>query len=258
MQRIEGLNVKWINGKAYFGTTPPYTEITPEFLNAIQEELMNVVEQAGFPVLGVSNDTRDQLWNAIKGLAGEPVGSIIAWLPGYFTDGINGGYIAVTTITLTANWRLCDGSEINDPSSPIFNGAGRFIANLTDDRFLMGDISASAGGIGGVNSQTHSVPAHYHGMGLGATLGADLGGSHNHNLPSQNEHYDTAGSVSLFVTSDADEGTLNTNSGGSHTHTISGLVGLVTGGVDGNAAMTSGSSENRPVYLSCQYIMRVK
>ena len=66
MHRIEGENVDVTTGVNLFKTTPPYTVITPELMNAIQEEIMYVITQAGMPLLNKSNDTRDQLWTAMS------------------------------------------------------------------------------------------------------------------------------------------------------------------------------------------------
>lgn len=82
---------------------------------------------------------------------GVPVGSIIAWLPGYFANGSNGTYAGVA-IALPDYWKECTGDALNDSDSPIFNGAGRYLPNLTDSRFLMGNTAGNAGVIGGDNS----------------------------------------------------------------------------------------------------------
>ena len=269
MHRIEGAHVDTENGKTYFRSDPPYTTLTAEFCNAVQEEIMNVIAALGLPVLGKDNDTRDQLYTAINGLSSVPIGSILAWLPGYFTDGSNGGYTAVTSIELPGNWKECTGANINDSNSPIFNGAGRYIANLTDDRFLMGDVAGSAGGIGGdntISAHTHTVPAHYHGMGTGATLNITSSGSHTH-VPDSYANIMASGSGSNGITIGSGIFSFDFSAAlvaSSHAHTsgnFSGLIGLVTGGVNGNASMTSGSDggiDNRPKYLSCRYIQRIR
>jgi len=92
------------------------------------------------------------------------IGSIIAWAGGYFTNGANGGFTSVLGNTIAAanaylnpkGWYVCDGAELNLPDSPIFDGAGRYLPNLTDDRFLMG--STVAGGIGGSSTMAHTHP----------------------------------------------------------------------------------------------------
>ena len=91
-----------------------------------------------------------------------PEGSIIAWLGGYFTDGSNGGFSNVLGNTVAAanalfngsGWYVCDGAALNDSDSTIFNGASRYLPNLTDDRFTMGD--TAAGGTGGASAQAHT------------------------------------------------------------------------------------------------------
>lgn len=74
-----------------------------------------------------------------------PVGTIINWIGGYFTTGSNATFTNVLGDTIAAVntavgpwWKVCDGTALNDSASPIFNGANRYLPNLTDDRFLQG------------------------------------------------------------------------------------------------------------------------
>jgi microcystin-dependent protein len=150
-------------------------------------------------------------------------------------------------------------------------------------------------------NHTHSIPAHYHGMGTGATLAipastyntgseashthsidpasttTSSNGSHTHWIsggPRDDGNGSGAGSNGQMYGLWADAGTYNaadpnyaygrnTLANGAHTHTLdiaaftsaagsshlhsipamtpTGLIGLVTGGVNGNAAMTSGN-----------------
>jgi len=202
-----------------------------------------------------------------------PVGSIVAYVPGYFTDGSNGGFTyrmvsantvaAVNALLNSSGWYVCDGAALNDADSGIFNGAGRYLPNLTDDRFFMGD--TVAGGIGGANSNniahTHTtgdftlttshIPSHRHSVTV-------TGGNHRHQyffsgLPGNDyiaqsrygsgpdAHYYTGYSGDLTLSGD----TGYTGSGQAHNHGNTGSSG-------------SESLENRPKYLSCFYIMRVK
>jgi|GEM_PF-5188122 len=111
---------------------------------------------------------------------GVPVGLIIAWLGGYFTDGSNGGYTRVlgTDNTVAAvnallngdGWYVCDGAALNLEGSPIFDGADRYLPNLTDDRFIMGD--TLGGAPGGNNAMAHTHPF--------GTLGTDTKANHGH------------------------------------------------------------------------------
>ena len=263
MHRIEGENIDVSTGVNLFKDTPPYTVATPAWCNALQEEIMNVIISSGQAVLAENSDSRDQLWTAITGLASVPVGAVIPWLTGYYGAPANGGGFTPVTIDLPPNWTVCDGSAVNDPNSPIFDGAGRFLPDLTDDRFLMGDIAGNMGATGGINTQSITIPAHYHSMGTGADLNISASGSHYHD-----SYYDG------FIVSRPGSGVLQALSGGTtytivsptqsetHAHAsgnFSGRIGLVTGGENGNTIMTAGgTTENRPQYIACRYIMRIK
>jgi hypothetical protein len=101
-----------------------------------------------------------------------PVGSIVAYIPGYYSDANNGGFFLVgpgannvTAINayLPDNWRVCDGAAFNDAESPIWNGPGRYLPNLDDNRFLRG--TSSTGSIGGSDTKilnTPQLPSHNH------------------------------------------------------------------------------------------------
>ena len=207
-----------------------------------------------------------------------PVGSIVAYVPGYFTDGSNAGFTyqmvsantvaAVNALLNSSGWYVCDGAALYDADSGIFNGVGRYLPNLTDDRFLMGD--TVAGGIGGANSNdishvhstgdftltTSHIPSHKHSVTVSG------GGAHTHTIPS----YTTPGSDDLVINRVhiANIGyvvlAIATGSGGSHSHTASaGNTGSGNAHNHGNTGSTGSKSlENRPKYLSCFYIMRVK
>jgi hypothetical protein len=233
-----------------------------------------------------------------------PVGSVIAYNPGYYTDGINGGFttigpigntVAQVNAYLPGNWRVCDGAELNDSASPIFNGAGRYLPNLTDSRFIMGATTAGTAASGSTGDTTvswssttvnttftqPSMPAHYHSAAAtGATINVTSSGSHAH---SQKDRIGvtSGGNVPTGGAGIINNPTTSTNTGdASHTHptaNITGLAGLVTGGQNGDTATaTTGgaASFNKtalntdqtahshtsvlPTYLSSYYIMRIK
>jgi hypothetical protein len=95
---------------------------------------------------------------------GVPVGTICAYLPGYFANGINGTYTGVS-MTLPDGWVLCAGTAPNDALSPIWNTSAKYVPNLTADRFLMGDTDGARGSIGGTNTttaHTATYPDHIH------------------------------------------------------------------------------------------------
>jgi|GEM_PF-2623288 len=202
-----------------------------------------------------------------------PVGSIIAYVPGYFTNGSNAGFTyrmvsantvaAVNALLNPSGWYVCNGAALNDAGSGIFNGAGRYLPNLTDDRFFMGD--TVAGGIGGANSNniahTHTtgnftlttshIPSHTH------TITVNSGGSHAHNI----RVIEVGGGGDWYPSlATGATGLMGTTSGGAHTHTAT--ASSTGGGAAHNHGSTgsagSSSLENRPNYLSCFYIMRVK
>jgi hypothetical protein len=110
-------------------------------------------------------------WTVIGSATGNllPVGSIIQYIPGYFADGSNGVYTnvlptadtiaAVNTLQNPGGWYVCDGAQLTLADSPIYNTADpildpRFLPNLTDDRFIMGD--TAIGALGGSNTQAHT------------------------------------------------------------------------------------------------------
>ena len=191
--------------------------------------------------------------DAVESIISIPAGIIVPFVPGYFTNGSNAGFTyqwvsantiaAINTLLNPKGWYVCDGSALNLAASIYFNGAGRYLPNLTDDRFLMGD--TLAGGIGGQNSTTlitANLPTHTH------TVTVNSGGAHTHwtNISTETGGSGGYGYYSPWDHHWADNAKINTESGGSHTHTAS--------------ASNTGSGkafENRPVYLSCFYIMKV-
>jgi len=215
--------------------------------------------------------TAEQFEDAVGGAC--PVGMITAYVPGYFTNGSNAGFthqmISANTIAAVnaylnqSGWYVCNGAAINDADSPIFNGASRYLPNLTDDRFLMGD--TVAGGTGGANSNniahTHTtgdftltsshIPSHTH------TFTTASAGEHTHNVAYA--QYDVDGGT--YARGGYWGGATNaTSSNGSHTHTGT-TNSTGSGGSHNHGSTASGGNtalENRPLYLSCFYIMKVK
>jgi microcystin-dependent protein len=145
-------------------------------------------------------------------------------------------------------------------------GDGSTTFNVPDmrQRFPLGKAAAGTGstlgGTGGAIDFTVSIPAHFHGMGTGATLNIVSSGSHSHNAT-----YETGpGALTTFAAPDVTSngggslpgGTSGVNAA-SHTHIagdFAGIIGLVTGGVDGNASMTSGT--NNAPFQVVNYIVR--
>ena len=175
-----------------------------------------------------------------------PIGSIVAFLPGSFGDGSHGTYTfrlgtansiaAINTLLNAAGWYVCDGAAVNVAGSPIFNAAGRYLPNLTTDRFLMGD--TAGGGIGGDNAMAHIHATANH------TLTVAEMPVHNHEVYGYT--YTGSASSTRFQNNNAGDLTTRTtsNTGGNSGHNH---------GNTGAATVT----ENRPLYLACFYIIRI-
>lgn len=189
-----------------------------------------------------------------------PVGVVVPYLRGYFSNGSNGGYAssynsaaAVNALLNADGWHVCNGAALNLAGSPgdMFAASNRYLPNLTDDRFLMGD--TGAGGIGGGNTMAHAhavdigaftsggtaltaaqIPAHTHGLSLaiGATDGTGTSGERT-----------SPGIRGAAITAVA-----NTGGGGAHTHSVD-PPNTNTG--------PATNTENRPLFLSCLYIIKV-
>lgn len=134
----------------------------------------------------------DRVRAKIEGTGGLlPVGAIVAYSPGYYTATANGGSfnvvgpgantVAQVNSYLPPEWRVCDGTAPNDPESLIFNAAGRFMPDITGQRFIRGHTAAGAvGGAAGnaITLNAPQLPTHDHPAG---TLAADLANApHSH------------------------------------------------------------------------------
>lgn len=208
--------------------------------------------------LGVAISATEMLFNNQRGnvigggVAGTvPVGTIVAYNPGYYTNGTNGGFTVVgpTSNTIAAvnaflnlsGWFVCDGDVVTVGSSPIWNGAGRYLPQLNNSRFLMG--STTAGTAAGANttdiSHTHSVTSN-------VTVG-------NHTLaanqiPQISTSYTPAGSVDIQHTHGTSQLNVNKNTElnsnqNSHSH-----VQNVNSGGAGSLISTQGVSSTAGNY----------
>jgi hypothetical protein len=209
-----------------------------------------------------SIDYSEKTWGADNGIV--PIGSIISRLPGYFTNGSNAGYSAIA-IDLPSSWKVCDGSVCADADSPIFNGAGRYLPNLTDNRFLMGSTVALAGLIGGnANNQVSlseaNLPAHTHTITHTHTFSGSTGGhsvSHTHGVLKHYGNASNPGYVSGGETINTGAYDQTAGASADHTHTYSGTTA-------GSSAANSGSVGSGsvfsilPKYLTATYIIRIK
>jgi len=201
-----------------------------------------------------------------------PAGSITAWNPGYYTNGLNAGYtfaLGSANTVAAANaylnplgYYVCDGAALNDSRSVIFNGASRYLPNLTDSRFLMGSTAAGAGAATGSNT----LRDHTHTSSLtaaGQTHAGNSGsvsdpGTHTHNMAADNS---TSYGGGPYVKGNLGNVTvIATGGAGAHSHTVAlnhTHAASAVSGTIGTGAV-AGSTENRPLFLSCFYIMKVR
>jgi hypothetical protein len=228
-----------------------------------------------------------------------PVGAIIAFKGGYFTNASNGGFTNVigndaATINARINgsgWYVCNGAVCNVVDSPVYEGAGRYLANLTDSRFIQG--SSEAGVTGGSNTMAHlhgmqhkhdmyhlhAMPhthTMYHTHATGNfSLTATHNGPHYHTVVT----YTGSAEANRLYASDINRSNILQNTswsgdGTPHNHGATGASSAVSTGASA-AANTAGPSvvdtgvastpntgaatyaENRPRFLSCWYIEKV-
>lgn len=195
-----------------------------------------------------------------------PVGSIIPWIGGHFTSSANAGFTsvlgnsvaAVNALLNNSGWYVCDGSALNISGSLIFNAAGRYLPNLTDNRFVMG--STAAGATGGSNSSAHTHDVtHDHGVfaSAGFTLTTNEMPSHRHaNASGVNplRWIVSGGSLGLNTpgaNNATDELHPLVGGGAAHAHNVDVPSSTVT-------SQGASNTENRPAFLSCFYLIRVK
>ena len=207
-------------------------------------------------------------------------------MPVYGSDTPIGAGMLWYTSTAPAGYLLCDGSAVSRTSfAGLFGilgtmygtGNGSTTFNLPDlrQRFPVGKAASGTAstlaGTGGAIDHTHTVPAHHHAMGTGADLNITSSGAHSHGITDPTHthaHNGTAAAnfagtgglqgaqitTPMTITAAATGITVNS---ASHVHasaSFAGKIGLVTGGVDGNAAMTSGTQN--PPYLVINYIIK--
>jgi microcystin-dependent protein len=210
------------------------------------------------------------------GVLQQNVPTIMAYTGTYFEVLLQQTTIPIGTIYTYAGtaapvgYLLCDGSSqsttgtyaaLHGVIGYTYGGSGATF-NLPDLRRRMPVGKGASDTLGGSDaaayasrslSHTHTVPPHYHGMGTGADLNITSSGAHTHTYQTP----DLGASVNYGT--DYQVGGSNTPQTGSTAHThpsssFSGRIGLVTGGVDGNASMTSGSTTNPHLFIN--YIIK--
>ena len=207
-------------------------------------------------------------------------------MPVFGSDTPIGAGMLWYTNTAPAGWLIADGSSLNRADYPklfsvigtTYGSASGTTFNVPDlrQRFPMGKAASGTGNSlaatgGSVDhkhtsaAHTHSNPAHYHGMGTGADLNITSSGAHTHTFGIYAITSGVGASAGVAAQGGAGGPTFYSISTDSHVHSsgsFAGKIGLVTGGVDGNAAMTSGSTTpadtgtQNPPYLVVNYIIK--
>lgn len=189
-------------------------------------------------------NSTNTVWEVFGG--GVPIGAIIPYSPGFFTNGSNGGFtiagpsantiVAINTYVNPSGYYVCNGALCYDIDSPIFDGAGRYLPNWSDDRFIMGD--TYAGHYGGESSSSH----------VHATSGHAL------TLPEMPPHDHQILNVMGMPGAETWFGTEYAN--GEYKTYITESSG---GGVEhAHGDTASADAENRPLFLGCFILMRIK
>lgn len=180
-----------------------------------------------------------------------PVGSIVARIDGYFDDSSNGNYTN-KNLSLPDNWKVCNGDPCNDSNSLIFNGSGRYLPTLSDERFIMGDTEPGlSGGNNNMNDHKHSCGSrsddHIH------TID---GGSHSHVIKA--DYHAASGSTisDPRYLSDQGRGFTYTMYDDGHSHNCA-IGSSHVHSIDSSYPSPS-FIDNRPIYLTCTYIIRIK
>ena len=142
MHRIAGDNKAVIGGIDYFTNGPPGTDLEDDWLNAVQEEIASVVEEAGLTLKTAGTDTRDQLEAAMYILSNEYVAakrSVASGTPGQtavastwtpleidtIATNISGASLATNQITLPAGTykikAFCPGTAVGEHKAKLYN-----------------------------------------------------------------------------------------------------------------------------------------
>lgn len=218
--------------------------------------------EASPDVIQPDDETGDKRWilQRVPQTNTVPAGVVVPYLRGYFSNGSNGGYAssynsaaAVNALLNADGWYVCNGAALNLAGSPgdMFAGSNRYLPNLTDDRFLMGD--TAGGGVGGGNTMAHTHAVNIGSFTSGGTeLSLTQIPPHAHTVAAAEQVIDLAaggypyGSINKTLTTSTVGG-----SGGkavAHTHPVD-PPNTNTGGAT--------NTENRPLFLSCLYIIKV-
>ncbi len=182
-----------------------------------------------------------------------PLGSMVA-----IATGLTGFHAIPSTGTVdSAGWQYCDGAVI--PGGQTVSGT---TPDLTDSRFIMG--STSSGSTGGATSSahTHTGPSHTHTIAhthasgdYTAAVTVSSGGNIITKPTGGSTYSATIASTDNLSGASATSGTFD----GTDVYGTSGASSAANSGSAGTGT-TSGASatDNRPLFVSAQYLIRVK
>ena len=236
------------------------------------------------------------------------IGSIIGWIPGYFTDAMNGGITSIKPGSYSeikqqayrffgGKYELCDGSICNNIKSSWYS---KNLPKINDERFMMGvsSITGTFGGKNKINEHIHGNPGGFSQWAL-FTGGAGWYGAHTHTSTAVEvgrgrlgDHYwlsydyawpypsssvdwvtsdygPSAGAGSSYLIgyshSHRNYGIIltlpeNTSNGGNlpswnHSHGTIPLIGSVGAGPFSGDL---GTSDHKPLFLTCIYLIKVE
>lgn len=195
--------------------------------------------------------------NILQQYNNPPVGSIVSHLGTFNSSNNSGGFNA--TEELPDIWKLCDGTQINDPASPFDS---QYVPQLTDDRYLRG--SSSAGALGGSNTLTPDTDfAHLNDY---TPPGSLTNHKHDadHNHPSKNTPNLIGGSQNRKQL-----GGPSVRTGTNHDHAIN-LPNIVFQTANPDTLTFTGTPASfsdwflntpvnyEPLFINCRYYMRIK
>lgn len=197
-------------------------------------------------------------------------------------------YLSSVDTTGVTLFKVCDGSSPNDPNSPIYNTASKHLPNLTDDRFLCGSTTWGSTVDGMGLSGNNNIKDHQHVFSLNVKYDTAIintnhshivklySGSHSHSHSQILK--DIEGNHSCY-SPDGSNITMdylywNSTGTGNIDHTVKVTLGNISGGATvslnhTHTAFSFGASvnatdpivisvDNRPSFLSCFFIQRIR
>jgi hypothetical protein len=210
------------------------------------------------------------------GIGAVPVGSILPWIGGYFGTNANTAYtsvlasadtvVAANTYLNALGYYVCDGTALNIADSPVWNAANRYLPNLTDERFLMGTTAVTVTANGGSNVMTDHTHSSVSVSGNKNQFDT-TGGGHNHGVriwrdPNINDAASTSACAIASGLGNFSNTLVNTDIYGvwavessNHSHAWTGTFSASGSAGSGSAPA---STDNRPKYMKCYMIIRVK